>query len=192
MKTMNENQEEINKERLGKIVALAKNGVGGERDTAIRMVKAICEKHGLVYEDVLNNIDVKEFTIAYKTKDEESVLVWCIARYGMLNRDSSNIWSCRGKFVGFKSTTEKYIEVLNAFSVLKGLYKKEKAKAEKALSLAFRNKHNLFYDPTEKEWEEILKERKENPKEERDRNLDLMAEGMSLGMESAEIHKQLK
>lgn len=183
--------EKLDEEKLGKIVRMAKLGTGGEKANAIRIIKGICKKYDLIFDDVMNNIDVKEFEISYRTNDDKDVLLYTIYRYGMLKFEDS-VWNRYPRKLGFKTTTEKHIEVLNAYSVLRTLYKKEKAKAQEAFSLAFRTKHNLYYQPTDEEWKVIEKKRKKEKQKERDKSIDMMAQGMSMGMESAEIHKQLK
>lgn len=189
---MIEKISEADQERLGKIVALAKNGSGGEKANAIRIIKKICKQHGLDFDEVMNDEyrTVKEFTISYRSNDEKEVLVCCVYRYAFL-KYGDDLWGVYPKKMGFKTTPEKYIETLNAFSVLKGLYKKEKKIIEQATFLAFRKKHELFYNPTAEEWKKINKQRKGKKDTEEDLKRERMAENMSRSMEDAEIHKQL-
>lgn len=188
--------EEIDKDRLGKIVALAKNGIGGEKQNALRIVKQLCKKFNLDFDDVMENIQIKEFRMKYRTLEEKEVANYCIYRYAMLSYEDGTWYNSYSKEVIFKTTYDKYIETLNAYSVLKNLYKKEKERATKAIILAFRQKHELYYMPTESEWKKIKKEnkgKKKTPEQiAEDEALERMATHMAYGMENAEIHKQLK
>lgn len=196
---------DLNRDRLGKIVALAKGGVGGEKENAIRMVQKICKEHNLNFDDVMNSLDVEEFEIKYDTKDEERVLIGCIFKYGLLHaddpvmtRERSFRWmKTKEKSLSFTTTKSKYVEVLNAFSVLKRKFKEERKIADEAFHDAFRKKHDLFYDPTPEERERIEK----RMKEEKDKKTDkekaddaqkaMMAMGIVGALNNADIHKQL-
>lgn len=186
--------EELDQEKLGKIVRMAKLGTGGKQANAIRIIKSICKKHNLIFDDVMNNIEVRDFEIAFKTNDEKEVLICCIYRYGFLKYGDSFDISNYYKKVRIKTTNEKYIEVINAFSVLKSLYKKEKERSVRALFLAFRTKHDLYYQPTDEEWKKIEKERRKRNKEKNDEDEKVveMAHGMARAMEDAQILKQLE
>lgn len=184
--------EELDKDKLGKIVALAKGGIGGEKQNAIRIVKALCKKHNLDFDDVMENISIKEFSIVYRTKEELDLITFCFYRYGMLKYEDSIKYNQYSKKAIFNTTLDKYIEVLNAFVVLRVLYKKEKKKAEMAVMEAFRIKHYLYYEPTDKEKKKLDKERENQKIDEEALAINEMARGMSRGMQDAEIHKQLK
>lgn len=51
--------DKLNKEYLGKVVRLAKEGIDGEKANAIRIVKKLCAKHDLNFDDVMNDTGVE-------------------------------------------------------------------------------------------------------------------------------------
>jgi hypothetical protein len=184
---------EYNEELLGKIVALARGGVGGEKETAIKMVKALCVKHDLNFDEVMNASEtVKEYWIDHK-KREQDVLAQVICRYAHLNIDSGTQPSIGGERLYFKTTQEKYIETLNAWEVLQGLYTKEHKLLEKAFFRAFIQKHNLFYQATPEERRKLsMRLKKQRNKEsDDDRRADEMGVAMSLYLTDADIMKRL-
>lgn len=153
---------ELNKDLLGKIVALAKGGVGGEKQNAIRLVKKLCVKHNLKYEDVMNDSGVAEFHLDFK-RGEKQLAIQVICRYARMKLDE-DLWSSRdGLRMYFKTTTEKYVETVNAYEILSRKYKEEKQIVIDSLEDAFFSKHNLFYQPTEAERKKM--ERRERDKE---------------------------
>lgn len=181
------------KDRLGKIVTLAKNGVGGEKTTAIKMVKSLCEKYDLEYDDIMSNQqEVSEYTVEFKTKEEEDILCGCIYKYAYLTYDDSILESVYYKKLTFKTTPERYIETINAFGVLKNIYKKEKIKIQAAMLEAFRVKHDLFYSPTEEEWEKINKKKEKKEEDLVDKwEKERLINNLSSVMDDVELHKRL-
>lgn len=174
---------DFNEERLGKLVQLAKHGVGGEKATALKMVKSICAKRGLDFEEVLNGKKVTEYALPYKTKDQETLLAQVICRYG---GDSDIKFNPYRKMLFFKCTAEQYFETVNAWNVLWPLYKKEKEKVARGFVHAFLEKHNLY--------RVVKKEDRANfdmPSEQemKDRR---MGSAITKFMDDAEIRKTLK
>lgn len=182
-------QEELNEERLGKIVELAKKGERGERDAAMRIVKKLCQKHKLNFDDVMAQREkIQKFLIECKVGEEE-VLAQTVFRYGVANR-KSNVWTIRsGKGIRFEGTQTTYLETLNAWEVLSRVFRKEKKKTQEALFYAFIGKHDLFYKL--KEGEKPARKTKE-PEKETDPGVLRMASSMVSGLDDAEINKSLK
>lgn len=182
-------KDELNQERLGKIVALAKDGVGGEKATAIKMVKNLCKKHGLDFEAVMNDENVSEYEIEVSNAVDRDILRYVIYKYALLNmNDGPTGW----RTIQFKTTKERYIEVLNAYPIYRRLFKQEKKKVIASLAQAFRIKHQLFYEPTPEEYKKIEKMRKEDgeptPEELEEQRMALAMAGQ---MKDANIHKSL-
>lgn len=166
-------------DKIGKIVALAKGGVGGERTTAIKILKNLCKNHGLNYDEVMSDDQqISEYVLEYKSKEDKRLTEQIIGKY--LGHVKGGYYKYR-KALWFETTKEKYIEVLNAHSVLLRLYRKERKKMKEAVYYGFLDKHNLFVPAGEKE-RELTQEEK-----------DARAAGhmMTYHMEDAEIHKQL-
>lgn len=182
------------KERLGKIVQLAKLGKGGEKENAIRIIKSLCQKHGLDFDAVMNDDNVEEYFIEYKGDEEHDLLIQVICRYGHMNLDSK-IFGNRAKTrLFFKTTKEKYIETLNAWDVLRKLFKKEKRNMFLALKHGFLVAHNLYYQPTPEEWKKIQRRKKKKQEEETEEEKRARAVGNKIAedLEKANIQKLLE
>jgi len=65
-------------EKLKKIEALARAGVGGERENAERMLQLLCEKHGISLEDIARP-DRKEVHFSFKNVFERRLLIQVVA-----------------------------------------------------------------------------------------------------------------
>lgn len=181
---MNNNE----KERLGKIVALAKNGIGGEKTAAMKVLKSLCKKYDLVLDDVLNDIGIEEFSFEIK-KGQRKLAIQVIARYAYTQKGDSVGFTRSGTRVFFKTTKEKYIETVNAFAVLSRLYRTEQKEFRETFFDGFLYKHNLFYQMTREEEIEHFKNQNLTPEEEKRLRL---ATSLALGMKDAKLHKALK
>ncbi len=175
-------------EKLDKIVQLAKRGEGGEKETARRMVKAICEREGLDFDDVMSDAPkTQEFSLRYVDRREEELLEHVIAKFAMLTRETRMFTRYgRSKEIFFETTTEKYIDTVNAWHILRKQMRAEIAK----IPLAMIYKHDLFYQPTTEEWEKIKKERPEATKEELEKAMK--ARAMAYGLDDVELQRRLK
>lgn len=183
------NPKELDKERLGKIVRLARGGVGGERDNAVRMVRRICATHGLDFDEVMNGGPERhEYAIRFKSKAEERALVQVVCRYALLANGDNISHNRYRKVVIFETTVEKYFETLHAWDVLRPLYAKEMRRIQEAGFYGFLDKHRLYYQPTPEEREQMLKDQKISKEE-----MELRAMGAELSqhMSNADIHKRL-
>lgn len=133
-------------ELLKKIIKLAKNGTGGEKDNAISILKKICKKHEFNFEDVMRENDLLEFEFEYKGKialDLVAQIFFSVVGGNSIKHSRYSIF--------YETTEEKNIEFKNAVSEYKRIYRKERKalndrhKDEKKIFLnAFINKHNLF------------------------------------------------
>jgi len=152
--------------QLGKIVALAKRGVGGEKATALKMVRTICKRHSLDFDEVMNDVKLTDHCLVLKTRNHFKLGIQIVAHYGIYDEDHLHIGeSLDKKHLYFETMQEKYIETINAYEVLSRLYEKEKKRMNTAFILGFYQKHDLFLPfklkknkgdkrPTEKEMEE--------------------------------------
>lgn len=188
---------DVNKELLGKIVALAKNGVAGEKENAIRIVKKLCSQHNLNFDDVMNDTNIEKHILEIK-KGDLQLAVQIIARYAKMSLDGDVRNSYDGRSVMFETTKEKYIETVNAYSILSHKYKEEKKILIKSFEDAFFSKHDLFYKPTQEERERILKKRlaeekkktkAQREKEEKERRTAI---AIMSNLDDVHIRKQLK
>lgn len=177
--------DELNKERLGKIVALAKHGIGGEKENAIRFVKSICKKHGLNFDEVMGAGDeVTEWYIEHK-RGMARLLAQVIVTYAYDGDGTLPISPSRGHTrMYFNATKAKYVETAHAWAVLSRLYDKEQKRMKDALYHAFLSKHELYATKVVKSVEE--KELTEDEKRARQ-----MGGALARGLEDAEILKTL-
>lgn len=190
-------EKKLDKEFLGKVIALAKGGVGGEKANAIRIVKRICAEHGLEFDDVMNESDVKEYYIDI-VKKYKQVAIQIILRYGLLDYEDGIHDSYSGDRLYFKTTAEKFIETQNAYDVLIAKYKEERAALEEAFESAFLRKHDLYYKfKSREEHLEALKRQREREnkrteaQKKKDEKAERMAQGLRFGLDDVDILKQL-
>lgn len=179
---------DLNQDRLGKIVALAKRGVGGERANAIKMVKALCKKHHLDFDEVMEGEERRQEFYIDCTRNTHKVLLHVILKYAF---ESS--WSKEGKIwtggrcqrIYFTTTMEKYIEVNHAFAVLSRLYKKEQKRVSEAAYFGFLEKHDLYATNTSKG-------KKASDITEEEMRVRRMGSSLAENMEDAKLNKTLK
>jgi hypothetical protein len=175
-------------EKLDKIVALAKRGEGGEKEVALRMVKEICSREGLDFDDVMSDSPkTQEFYLSFSTAYEEDLLVQVICKFALLAYDS-RVYSKRLstgkrlKMLYFETTTEKYVDTMNAWRILRRKLKEELDK----LPLAMTYKHGLFYQPTEEEREKMKKGNGDIDEK------TLKAMRMAAGLDDVDLQRRLK
>lgn len=188
---MSTNKKELNKDLLGKLVNMARRGEGGERETARRMVRNICEAHELDFDEVMNGGPERhEYSIRYKSKAELRALVQVVCRYAHMTKDDEIKYNQRLKRIYFETTVEKYFETLHAWDVLRPVFAKEMSRIQEAGFYGFLDKHGLYYKPTAEERAEMLKEQPLPSKE--DLELRRMGSELSQHMSDAPIQKRLK
>lgn len=137
--------------KLLKIVALAKHGIGGEKDVAIALVKRICERDGLDYDAVMSDTDMpKEYIadIKVRGRDELQVAIQVAARFATTAEHPQ----VRGGYYAFDKTIRlrytctaaRHFETLNAINVYLKAFRNEKKKFLRSLGEAFYSHHGLF------------------------------------------------
>lgn len=175
-------KDEYNQERLGKIVKLAKGGVGGERANAIKLLKSICEKHNLDFNEVMQDSPiVREYAIPYKKEMYAKLVAQIVYKYCEVHEVGVGKYR---KIIYVKTTQEKYIETLNAVDVLVRLYEKERKKLKDVIFFGFLDKHNLYSKPDpDAEYPESTKE---------EREARMAGSRMAGFMEDAQLLKRLK
>ncbi len=174
-------KKEYNEELLGKIVRLAKNGVGGEKANAVRLLKTLCKKYKLDFAEVMEQGEaVREYAIPYKKEMYVRLVSQIIYKYCDVDDVMYNSYR---KMVFVNTTQEKYIETLNAIDVLVKLYEKERKKLKDIIFYGFLDKHRLYSNPKEG------RKHSEPTKEE----LEVRRAGSSIAdsMEDAHIQKRL-
>ena len=150
--------------KLGKIIALAKHGIGGEKGTAIRMVKAICIKQGLEFEHVMSDEEpVVKYTIPFRSRREFHIQIGIASK--ILDNADGFHWNRYRKEMYVETTPAKYIELMYAIEIYLAAYRKERRKIMRDLPRAFSMKHELWADSaessskamTDKEYEAMMR-----------------------------------
>ncbi|RLI72260.1 MAG: hypothetical protein DRP02_02280 [Candidatus Gerdarchaeota archaeon] len=175
---------------IPKIVALAKNGVGGEKTAAILKLKQLCEKHDLDFDEVMSETEgkIEKFFIKYKNKQEWRIGVQVICRYAHQSMNQ-NIWGSKSeKELYFETTKQKFVDTLVAMETLKKAFKEE----QKLFLDAFIKKHNLYYQKTEEEWDKFKEQQADKEESPEDFRRNLRVSGMASHMESVELQKRLQ
>lgn len=136
-------------DRLLKIVALAKFGVAGERETADRMVRSMCAKLELEYSDVMadeSDTYVEHvLPVRWRNKAELRVLAqvcWCFADTG--DERVRIAYNILRKVVFVTTTPAKFIETSQAAVVYLAAFRKAKRLLLSDLPGAFISKHHLY------------------------------------------------
>jgi hypothetical protein len=181
--------------KLLKIIALAKAGIGGERESAIALVRKICDREGIDFDAVMSdNGDMpKEYEtdIKMKSKDEMRIVIQVAARFATTPEHPGvrGGWY-RGYnecFVKYTTTAARHIETLNAIDAYLKVYRREKKNMLEALKEAFTAKHSLYpqFDQDDDEAEPKAKTAEERLKTWRAANI---MQGLT---ESVNLQKQI-
>lgn len=139
-------------DKLLKVIALAKQGVGGEKTAAIATVKRICQTHGLDYDEVMGAAEtaqVKEFVLdlKWRNKLEEDLLAQICLKFACTPEHPDLFYNTYRKVYIYNTTAAKHLETINAASVYLHQFRKERKKLEQSLLGAYCQKHRLY--PTE-------------------------------------------
>lgn len=139
-------------DKLLKVIALAKHGVGGERTAAIATAKRICKTHGLDYDEVMGSAEtakIHEYTldIKWRNKLEEDMLAQVCLKFACTPEHPDLFFNSYRKVFIYNTTAAKHLETINAASVYLHQFRKERKKLEQAILGAFCQKHRLY--PTE-------------------------------------------
>lgn len=113
------------KDRLLKLLALAKGGKGGEAKNAKAMLDRALEKHGLTIDDIDDSEKKSEVWIRYKSKMEKRLLAQCA--YTVIGDAKAPMWASKSMKdqMGFSVTKAQHIEILVMFDVYRRAWKKE-------------------------------------------------------------------
>ncbi len=141
---MNQIQREKVLKKLEKIKKLAERGVGGEKETAMRMYEELCRKYDISKDEAeAELVQVRWFS--YGTKLEEELLMQIFYKV----TGSSKSYAYTGKYSrrkkrGCACTELEAMEIEMLFS----FYKEEMEREIEAFMIAFKQKNNLFPDET--------------------------------------------
>jgi len=172
--------------KLLKVVALAKDGIGGEKTTALKIVKRICAEKNLDFDDVMNGTEIVEYVldVPYRSAAEQTVLRQIVVHFALTQDNQELFDSPKHKMFMYKTTPAKHIETLNAAAVYLRAFRAERKKFLNDLTDAYIHKHSLY-----PQFEVDAK--KKTPKEPLD--LDKIRRQLSLAsnMDDVNVRKQI-
>ena len=194
------NEEPKLDERSLRIVALARSGVGGEKENARRILRQICEKKHLDFDQVLagtnDEITERKLILGRLTKDEVSIIARVIMNFGLSeDHKTLNVLYYGSKPAGFAFECSKatLIETEHAANIYLRAFRKERRQIMDSLSAAFVMKQHLYMpeflreEMTSDDDRELTK--KEREKLERDHTRAVM---MAAGMDGVQVRKALE
>ena len=194
------NEEPKLDERSLRIVALARSGVGGEKENARRILRQICEKKHLDFDQVLagtnDEITERKLILGRLTKDEVRIIARVIMNFGLSeDHKTLNVLYYGSKPAGFAFECSKatLIETEHAANIYLRAFRKERRQIMDSLSAAFVMKQHLYMpeflreEITADDDRELTK--KEREKLERDHTRAVM---MAAGMDGVQVRKALE
>lgn len=162
---MDQIQREKVLEKLGKIKALAERGVGGEKETAMRMYEELCRKYEISEDEAeaaLMKLEKRWFS--YSTPLEEELLTQIF--YKVTGDAACYVYTgqySRRKKRGCVCTELEAAEIELLFS-----FYRERMKEElKVFMIAFKQRNNLFPDETARAYKEYDGPEREMTEEEK-------------------------
>lgn len=170
-------------EKLGRIVALAKNGVDGEKEIAVRMVHKLCEKYGLHFDDVMREQEKVEAYEVQCMKSEFRLLMQVVVKFAFGGKKGPLYGNHQKTLVAFETTKLLYIETMNAWSVLSRAYKKEMEKIQEAAFYGFLEKHDLYL--------KLGQDQAPGPISEEEFKARMLGSALATSMEGAQLFKAL-
>jgi hypothetical protein len=137
-----EDRREVIVEKLKKIKELAERGIGGEKETAMRMYHDLMEKYSIDESRILEDKE-ELFWFNYKTELEEELLTQIF--YKVTGRLSYKFYGgrySRRKERGCECTELEAVEIKMLFN----FYLEELKKELKAFMLAFMSENKIYPD----------------------------------------------
>ncbi|MEO1819436.1 DUF2786 domain-containing protein [Pseudomonas sp.] len=141
------NQERI-QAKLRKLLALAERGVGGEKETARRMLETMLKRHGLKLEDLADQ-QRKIQWFAAKSRFDKKLAAQILAK--ICNTDNPGVYSSKrnSRLVGVEVTPAEAIEFELHYDVLRKALVEHFDTAYRAFIQANRLFSSLPSDPDE-------------------------------------------
>lgn len=118
--------EEKTMQRIKKLKALAERGVGGEKETAAKMLQRLLEKNGISTLEELEKDEAEYFLFSYKGKHEIKLLKQCV--YKVLGySDHTKYYRTSGKRqkIGVYCTKAQRIEIELEFEFYRNVFYEE-------------------------------------------------------------------
>ncbi len=126
--------------RLLKVLALARQGVGGERENAEALLEKLLRKHSMTLADLEGSGESAQVRVWIGASDAEERIVLsqlAIRLFGTKRK----LWTQQGRFdVGLDVTSSEKVAIEIAWEV----YREAFAEARRALVLGFCFRHDLY------------------------------------------------
>lgn len=123
-------------DKLKKIESLARSGIGGEKETAQRMLDALCKRHGITLDQVISP-EKKIYRFPYRDELDltllRQVVMYVCQTCKIANRKS-------GRAMFFELTKAQAVDVEDAYRHYRKVWRKQL----KDLILAFVSANHLF------------------------------------------------
>lgn len=174
--------------RLAKIKQLAEKGVGGEKETALRMYEELKAKYDIT-DDEANVDEVKVRWFSYSTDIDRELLLQIFYK---VTGDASS-YAYKGRYSRRKKRGVECTEIEAAeITLLYNFYKNELEKQIRALMIAFKSVNDLYPDKTTRCYKEKDDEQEERPElTEEERKIMQRAAAMGFGMDKAQPPRAL-
>jgi hypothetical protein len=130
-------------DKLKKIQALAERGIGGEKDTAQRMLDELLKKYDLTI-DQLTSEEKERCYFNYRTAEERLVLLQCLGFVCDDGTSQVSFYTLRAKKrLAFNLTETQRVHLTELYKFHKENIRKEFKEFKKAFSAAYMNKHAI-------------------------------------------------
>lgn len=131
--------------RIGKLLALAKRGVGGEQDTASRALAAMLARHGLTMADVdSETVELQRVRLTTADAMEGKIALHVVFQFGRMVDSYFEPGSGRKSYVEVELTRAEAARVCVAWEVYRKAFRAERKAIMDAMALAFIDKHGLY------------------------------------------------
>lgn len=138
------------REKMLKLLALARRGEGGEKENAQRFLERMLKQHGMTMADLDDAQAPKEWRgFSCKTKLEKTLLLQIVVTVLNVRRVFSRTYG-KGKKIHYELTKAQYLDVSMQFAV----YSRELQKSIDNLLLAFIHKNQITGPMAEDDGEE--------------------------------------
>ncbi len=164
---MDQIQREKILDKLGKIKQLAEKGVGGEKETAQKMYRELCQKYNISEDEAENDfVKLEKRWFSYKTELEERLLLQIFYKVTGDNTHYAYTGEYkRRKKRGIECTAIEAAEI----ELLFGFYKEILKKELDVFMLAFVQKNDIYPDETARKYEKREGPERELTKEEKEK-----------------------
>lgn len=131
--------------RISKLMAHVIKGEGHERENAERALRALCNKHEIIYDDLFRRENKRRFEVKVPDATERIIFRQMCSKYGEIE----DFWQYRRdrRIMIFETFPHVYLELMGMWPIFQKAYRKEKRKMMLALPKAFVAKHNLYGRP---------------------------------------------